>query len=399
MATRKPEPPLRPEALFGPLFEQFPVGLAIFNMDGRFLHANAVLARMLGYTVDELLQRNHLEVVHADDREAAALLRAQAISGKSKPRLNERRYVRKDGGTIWAQVAGGVVRDSVGTPVYTSAVISDVTAMKRAARMSEQRFRRMVEMSSDWYWMQDQEFRFVDVPGLELPDVDTDIVIGKARWEITGLAPMQESWDQHKARLRRLESFSDFVLLRYKTSGELRYLSISGEPLFDEHGRLRGYHGIGKDITERAHDQKAIEESERRYRTLFDVHPQPMWVVDASTLAFLEVNGAAMRLYGYAREEFLAMSADQIRPEEDIDDLRRAFADWSNNYSQRLWRHRKKNGEVIPVRVTSFNLEFAGRRARLGVIEDLTERMQAEERAKQSEQRYRELLQERGGGT
>src|SRR5678816_4128125 len=80
-----PEPPPRPEALFGPLFEQFPVGLAIFNMDGRFLHANAVLARMIGYTVDELLQRNHLEVVHADDREGASLLRAQAISGKSKP--------------------------------------------------------------------------------------------------------------------------------------------------------------------------------------------------------------------------------------------------------------------------------------------------------------------------
>ena len=149
----KVEPPPRPEALFGPLFEQFPVGLAIFTMEGRFLHANAALTRMLGYTVEELLQRNHLEVVHADDRESASLLRAQAISGKSKPRLNERRYVRKDGGTIWAQVAGGVVRDSAGTPVYTSAVISDITALKRSARMSEQRFRRMVEMSSDWYWM------------------------------------------------------------------------------------------------------------------------------------------------------------------------------------------------------------------------------------------------------
>ena len=103
------------------------------------------------------------------------------------------------------------------------------------------------------------------------------------------------------------------------------------------------------------------------------MHPQPMWVVDADTLGFLEVNAAATRLYGYSKEEFLAMSADQIRPEEDIDDLRRAFADWSNNYSQRLWRHKKKNGEVIPVRVTSFSLQFAGRRARLGVIEELTQ--------------------------
>ena len=379
MATRKPEPPPRPEALFGPLFEQFPVGLAIFSMEGRFLHANAVLTRMFGYTVDELMQRNHLEMVHADDREAASLLRAQAISGKSKPRLNERRYVRKDGGTIWAQVAGGVVRDSAGTPVYTSAVISDITALKRAARMSEQRFRRMVEMSSDWYWMQDQEFRFLDVPGLEVPDVDTDVVIGKARWEVNGLAPMQESWDQHRARLRRLESFSDFVLLRYKTSGDLRYLSVSGEPLFDEHGRLRGYHGIGKDITERARDQKALEESEERYRLLFEVHPQPMWVVDANSLAFLAVNGAALGLYGYSREEFRTMTAEQIRPPEDVAGLRKAFEDRSADYRQRVWRHRKKNGDLIHVKVVSFNLEFSGRPARLGVIYDVTEQVKARE--------------------
>jgi len=368
MASRKPEPTPRPEALFGPLFEQFPVGLAIFNMDGRFLHANAVLARMLGYTVEELLQRYHLEVVHADDRESASLLRAQAISGKSKPRMNERRYVRKDGGTIWAQVAGAVVRDASGTPVFTSAVISDITTLKRTARSSEQRFRRMVEMSSDWYWTQDQEFRFVEVPGLEAPDVDTDVVIGKARWEINGLAPMQESWEQHKARLRRLESFSDFVLLRYKTSGDLRYLSVSGEPLFDEHGRLRGYHGIGKDVTERMRDQKALEESEERYRLLFEVHPQPMWVVDANSLAFLAVNSAALGLYGYSRDEFRAMTADQIRPAEDVAGLREAFKDRSADYRQRVWRHRKKNGDLIHVRVVSFNLEFSGRPARLGVI-------------------------------
>jgi PAS domain S-box-containing protein len=377
--SRIEEPP-RPDALFGPLFEQYPVGLAIFSMDGRFLHANAALTRLLAYSVDELMQRNHLEVIHADDREAASLVRAQAISGKAKPRLIERRYVRKDGVTIWAQVAGGVVRDSAGTPVYTSAVISDITAIKRAARLSEQRFRRMVEMSSDWYWTQDHEFRFLEVPGLEIPDVDTDVVIGKARWEISGLAPMQESWDQHRARLRRLESFSDFVLLRYKTSGELRYLSISGEPLFDENGRLRGYHGIGKDVTERMRNQKALEESEERYRLLFEVHPQPMWVVDANSLAFLAVNGAALGLYGYTKEEFLGMTADKIRPEEDVAGLLRAFEDRSRDYRQRVWRHRKKNGELIHVKVVSFNLEFSGRPARLGVIYDVTDQLREEKK-------------------
>jgi PAS domain S-box-containing protein len=387
------------EALFGALFEQSAVGLAVFSIGGRFLRANPAMCRLLGYTEQALLQKTHLDVIHIEDLEAAAVSRAQVISGKAKARVSERRYVHKDGSTLWAQVTGAVLRDESGAPQCTVLIADDVSGLKRAVRKSKRRFRRMVEMSSDWYWVQDEQFRFIEVAGLDLQDLDTDIVIGATRWEIPGLAPLPEkAWEQHRAKLERHESFSDFVFLRYNKAGELRYLSVSGEPLFDEKGKFIGYHGVGKDITERARNQKALEDSERRYRTLFDVHPQPMWVVDANTLAFLAVNGAAMRLYGYSKEEFLALTADQIRPEEDVDDLRRAFADWSNNYSQRLWRHRKKSGEVIPVKVTSFNLEFAGRRARLGVIEDLTERLMAEERAKQSEQRYRELLQQRGCG-
>jgi PAS domain S-box-containing protein len=388
-------------ALFGALFDQSAVGIAAFTIGGRFLRANPAFCRLLGYTEQELLQKTHLDVIHVEDLEAAAVSRAQVISGKMKPRLSERRYVHKDGSTVWVQMSGVVIRDEAGAPQSTVLVASDISPLKRAARKSKQRFRRMVEMSSDWYWVQDEQFRFVEVGGLEAQEQqDTDIVVGRTRWQLPGLAPLPEkAWEQHRAKLERHESFSDFVFLRYNKAGELRYLSVSGEPLFDEKGKFTGYHGVGKDITERARDQKAIEDSEKRYRTLFDVHPQPMWVVDANTLAFLAVNGAAMRLYGYSKEEFLAMSADQIRPEEDVDDLRRAFADWSNNYSQRIWRHKRKAGQVIPVKVTSFNLEFAGRRARLGVIEDLSERLMAEERAKQSEQRYRELLQQRGGGS
>lgn len=116
--------------------------------------------------------------------------------------------------------------------------------------------------------------------------------------------------------------------------------------------------------------------SEALFDGLFAQQAQPMWVVDADTLAFLAVNDAATRLYGYTKEEFLRLTADHIRPEDDIDDVRRAFAEWSNNCSQRIWRHRKKSGEVFTAKVTSFSFDFAGRRARLAVIEDLGPRPQ-----------------------
>jgi PAS domain S-box-containing protein len=384
------------EIPFGALFEESAVGLATFSVGGRFLSANPALCRLLGYTEKELLEKTHLDIVHPEDLEAAALGRVQLISGKAKPRIVERRYLHKNGWTVWMQLAGMVVRDTAGVARYTVLLAIDVSGLRRALRGSEQRFRRMIEMSSDWYWVQDSEFRFVEVPGLDSNDLDTDVLIGKARWELPNLGALPDrAWEQHRAKLKRHEPFSDFVFLRYNRAGELRYLSVSGEPLFDEDGGFKGYHGVGKDITERARDQKALEESEERYRRLFDVHPQPMWVVDAKSLAFLAVNAAAVRLYGYSKEEFLGMTADQIRPEEDVAELLKAFEDRSGIYLQRVWRHKKKNGELVNVKVVSFSLEFGGRPARLGVIHDLTEQLEAEQRARDIEERYRQLLEER----
>ncbi|HUQ74762.1 MAG TPA: PAS domain S-box protein [Burkholderiales bacterium] len=383
-------------AAFNALYEHSGVGLALFSIGGRFLRVNGAFCRLLGYNEEELLQKTHLDVVHVEDMEATAISRAQVISGKAKARVSERRYVHKDGSTVWAHASGSVVRDGTGTAVCTVLLLDDITSIKRSRRNFKQRFRRLLEMGSDWYWVQDTEFRFIEVPGIDMDDLDdTDIVIGKTRWELPGLAALPEKvWEQHRARLTRHEAFSDFVFLRNNKAGQLRYLSVSGEPLFDEKGNFRGYHGVGKDITERARDQKAIEDSEKRYRTLFELNPYPMWVVDAKTLAFLAVNEAAVRLYGYSQQEFLKLNAEQIRPQEDVEDLHKAFDDPANNRS-RIWRHRKKDGALLAAKITSFNLDFDGRRARLGVIEDLTERLQAEQRAQDSERRYRELLESR----
>ena len=100
------ETPASDSALFAALFDQAAAGVAVFSIDGRFLRANPALCRMLGYTEPELLQKTHLDVVHIEDLEAAAVARAQAISGKAKPRVSERRYVHKDGSTIHALVSG-----------------------------------------------------------------------------------------------------------------------------------------------------------------------------------------------------------------------------------------------------------------------------------------------------
>jgi PAS domain S-box-containing protein len=383
-------------ALFGALFEQSATGLTVVSVEGRFLRVNRALCRMTGYGTKELLEKNVREITHPDDFDRQNTFRRDIVSGQSRSRAYEKRYVRKNGSLLWVRIIATSVPSADGKVHCFVGLVQDITALKGAQESlaaSEARFRRMVEMSSDWYWIQDENFRFVELPGLAKRGLDAETIIGRARWEIPELGPLPErAWQQHREKLLRHEPFSDFVFMRYSKSGELRYLSVTGEPIFDESGRFRGYHGIGKDITEKARAQKAQEESEQRYRMLFDIHPHPMWVVDSNTLAFLAVNEAAIRHYGYSREEFLSMTADQIRPAEDVGELLKAFQDQSRSYMRRVMRHRRKNGELMDVEIVSFNLEFDGRPARLGVVNDITDRVRAEKRAREIEERYRALV-------
>ncbi len=371
------------EAMFGALFGQAAVGVAVGSIGGRFLHANEALCRMLGYSEQELLQRTIRDITQADDLDSNLELREHLLSGQAQSRLYEKRYLRRDGSPIWVEMVATVVRDGAGVPQCVVALVHDITDLKfaqDALKASELRFRRMVELSSDWYWVQDENLRFIELPGLERRSMDPAAFIGKARWELPNLEPLPEKvWQQHREKLERRESFSDFVYLARDDSGRLRYLSVSGEPIFDAQGSFKGYQGIGKDITDKARALKAVEDSEQRYRMLFDIYPNPMWVVENKTLRFLAVNQAAIDHYGYSREEFLSMTAEQLRPPEDIAQLLKDFQDQSRAYMQRAARHRKKSGELLNVEIVSSNLEFDGKPARLGVITDVTERMKSEE--------------------
>lgn len=135
----------------------------------------------------------------------------------------------------------------------------------------------------------------------------------------------------------------------------------------------------------RAHTQKALEQSEAAYRQLFQSNPHPMWVYDTANLAFLEVNDAAVRKYGWTREEFLGMTLKDVRPAEDIPELMTFLEQSSAAVSQgRLWRHLTKSGESLYVETSSHPIEWGGRRAKVVMITDVTERVQVEEEVRET---------------
>lgn len=134
---------------------------------------------------------------------------------------------------------------------------------------------------------------------------------------------------------------------------------------------------------------RALQQSEERYRLLFDSNPHPLWVYDLETLTFLDANHSAAQKYGYSREEFLSLTIKDIRPLEDIPALMQNIAKVpAETESAGIWKHRKKDGSLIHVEITSHALLFDGRDARLVVATDVTERKKAEEALRRSEERF-----------
>lgn len=130
-------------------------------------------------------------------------------------------------------------------------------------------------------------------------------------------------------------------------------------------------------IDARKEAEQALRESERSFRLLFADNPHPMWVFESGTGRFLEVNTAAITHYGYSREAFLSMTIADIRPPEDVAKLAEVTGADEKSHD-REWRHTLRDGRVIDVHVRANKIEFGGRKAKLVVAEDITERKRSE---------------------
>lgn len=130
---------------------------------------------------------------------------------------------------------------------------------------------------------------------------------------------------------------------------------------------------------ERLKKNNELTESEKRYSELFHLSPLPMWVYDIDTLEFLDVNEAAQKHYGYTESEFRQMTLKDIRPQQDMpafeEQLKIARA-YPKDFLSGVFRHVKKNGEIIDVDVQSNFIQYKGRNARVILVNDITDRLE-----------------------
>ena len=140
-----------------------------------------------------------------------------------------------------------------GGRVRTFTDVTDYLSTLEALRLSESRWRSLTHLSSDWYWEQDAQFRFVRLDGSPYNDagVPDEMHYGRTRWELPNTFVSEGQWREHRRQLEAHEVFHDFEMQRLTEDGKPVWVSISGEPIFDGAGQFTGYRGVARDITER----------------------------------------------------------------------------------------------------------------------------------------------------
>ncbi len=140
---------------------------------------------------------------------------------------------------------------------------------------------------------------------------------------------------------------------------------------------------VGELYAARTQTLEAVAED--RIRAMFENNPHPMWMFDRETLRFVEVNEAAVRHYGFSRDEFLRMTIEDIRPPEDVAALHEDI-EQRRSYTSRVWRHRKKDGTPIAVEISATDFMLHGRGVRLVLAYDVTERERAQQKLRKTEE-------------
>jgi PAS domain S-box-containing protein len=380
------------EELFRLTFDQAPVGAVLSDLDFRFVRVNDAFCRMLGYTESELLALGFPDVTHPDDVNADVQgIRSLGV-GEIDSYEREKRYLRKDGGTIWGRLVARPVVDATGARIAQLAMIHDVTTQRQAEdrlRAEEERLRTVLDATREGIILQAG-----DGTVLTFNRAAGD-VFGVAESEIVGESALGRDWrtihedgspwppDDHPT-MRTMESGRPArdVVIGVVRDGVTRWLIANAYPLIPAgEDTPTGAVVSFADETERLETERALRESEERYRRLLQNVNDVVFVHEIEAPGrLIEVNDRCSEFLGYSRDELLSMSVGDIDARDATGGTPEIVARLLES-GQAIFQseHRARDGRVIPVEVNARVFEMQGRNLVLSVARDITERKRAVE--------------------
>jgi diguanylate cyclase (GGDEF)-like protein/PAS domain S-box-containing protein len=302
--------------LFRAIIDHLAEGVVIQDATGRILTANPAAEAILGMPLAELLghaptdKRWSAIDEHGDPWKDDAHPSLVTLATGRPQREVVKGLLRADGRRVWLSLSTRLVdlpAEYGGRGVVSSFIdVTEAVESRRRLEASEARFRDLTELSADWYWEQDAEYRFVDMSSGAQTRVGLapQGFIGKKRWDFPWVNMTEEDWAAHRAQLDRREPFHDLQLRRREASGEATVISVSGKPIFDAQGRFAGYRGVGRNITERKRTKRNLRQIVERFRSLTELSSDWYWEMDAE-LRFSYVSEGIRKVRGVEPEALI----------------------------------------------------------------------------------------------
>lgn len=261
------------------IVESMPYACMINDESFRITAWNPAAERMFGWAASDILGRDSVALItpEPDRAQVYALLRDLPAGGRAVGAANVN--LHRDGRRIVCEWSNARLSGADGRFIGFLSTALDVTrraADEEALRVSEARFRQLTAMSSDWFWEQDEQFRFVATEqARDRPDRPLGESVGVTRWERPGTRPVGTTWEEHRKVLEAHLPFAHLVLEVERGDEGLGYVAVRGEPLFDERGAFKGYRGVGSDISERFRNDVMRAGERRLFERLVTGAPLP----------------------------------------------------------------------------------------------------------------------------
>jgi PAS domain S-box-containing protein len=368
------------EERFRAAFDGSAVPMSLTAPNGKIIRVNEAFSSMMGYSEDELLSLAFYEFTFPDDMAVNLEGVQKLLDGKLPSFRMEKRYIRKDGQTIWGDMSSAVVRDAAGQPLYMVTHVQDITERKRAEealREIEELFRLALKNSPVSVAIQDRNLVF-------------QWAYNQRTWrpeEIVGKTDADLFAPEDVARLielkrRVLESGTEEHVESWLTSNGRRvFLNIFIEPMKNSIGEIAGIGIAAVNLTELKLAEEAFRENEEYLSTVFRASPTGIFVTRLSDGMYLDANETYRKIIGYAEDEVLGHTSLELNIWADVKDRDKVISKLREEgrieNSEIKLRH--KNGDTINLIYSALPLERAGEPCILGALTDISTLKQTED--------------------
>ncbi len=367
-------------------FESLHSAVCIVDPETRtFIDCNQRTEELFGYSREEIIGES-TRIIHVNEKKFQEFDKIGFEKLEKNGVFNTEFKLRKKNGDIfYSDHTVTLVYDDEGEVERVVSVIRDITEKKEyEAKLKQSRERlaraQKIGKMGDWgydpesgniYWSSTLYKIFDRNPEKGPPSFDEVL----QTYYKENSEPLTKYVEQ---AIKKGEAYDDDMKVKTET-GEQKYVRTIGIPITNDTGEVERLLGIVQDITDRKLAELQLNESEKKYRLLFQYNPQPMWIFDPKTLEFVEVNKAAIRHYGYTEKEFLSMTIADIRPQKYVSDVQQALTDVTGGaFYGDEWIHQKKDGTTIFVRITAEEIQLQGNNYWLVLADDVTEQKRAE---------------------